>query len=188
MYRNFSKNTEPQLPMRTSFVFTFIGDDKPGLVERLSNTVAAHGGNWLDSRMAQLAGKFAGIIRVSVADSSAGELAKALRALASEGLNITVEQASVVTDNERPLRFELSVVGLDRPGIVKEVSRALASRNINVLELETQLGSAPMTGEPLFQANAHIAAPAAVNMEELAEQLDAIANELTIEIDLRPLH
>lgn len=173
--------------MRTSFVFTFIGDDKPGLVERLSNTVASHGGNWLDSRLAQLAGKFAGIIRVSVPDPRASGLADALRALAGDGFNITIEQTSIMADDERPLRFELSVVGLDRPGIVKEVSRALASRNINVLELDTHLGSAPMTGEPLFQADARIAAPASTNMGELAEQLDAIANELTIEIDLRPL-
>lgn len=174
--------------MRTSLVFTFIGDDKPGLVERISNTVAAHGGNWLDSRLAQLAGKFAGIIRVSVPSAKAESLASALRDLGSEGLNIVVEQTSTSGDDNRPLRYTLSVVGLDRPGIVKEVSRALSTRNINVLEFDTHISSAPMTGEPLFNANALIAAPAGTDFGGLEEQLEAIANELTIEIDLKPHH
>lgn len=171
--------------MRTFLVFTFIGDDKPGLVESLSNTVASHGGNWLDSRLAQLAGKFAGIIRVSVPSAKLEALTAALGGLESKGLKVVVEQTSTAGDEERPLRFALQVVGLDRPGIVKEVSRALAARNINVIEFDTHLSSAPMTGEPLFNASALIAAPSSANMDELSEQLDTIANELTIEIDLR---
>jgi len=174
--------------MRTFLVFTFIGDDRPGLVENLSNVVASHGGNWLDSRLAQLAGKFAGIIRVSVPSAKLDTLSAELRALESKGLKIVVEQTSVASDNDRPLRYLLQVIGLDRPGIVKEVSRALATRNINVLELDTHLSSAPMTGEPLFNASALIAAPTSANIEELQDQLDTIANELTVEIDLKPQH
>lgn len=174
--------------MRTFLVFTFISDDRPGLVESLSNVVASHGGNWLDSRLAQLAGKFAGIIRVSVPSAKLEALSAELRALESKGFKIVVEQTTTASDDDRPLRYLLEVIGLDRPGIVKEVSRALAARNINVLELDTHLSSAPMTGEPLFNASALIAAPTSVNIDELCEQLDTIANELTIEIDLKPQH
>lgn len=172
--------------MRTFLVFTFIADDRPGLVENLSNTVAGHGGNWLDSRLAQLAGKFAGIIRVSVPSAKLDALTAALRALQAKGLTIVVEQTAAASDDDRPLRYALQVMGLDRPGIVKEVSHALAARNINVLELDTYISSAPMTGEPLFNANALVAAPTNANIDELCEQLDAIANELTVEIDLKP--
>jgi len=171
--------------MRTSLVFTFISDDRPGLVENLSNVVASHGGNWLDSRLAQLAGKFAGIIRVSVPSAKLDALTAALHALESKGLKVVVEQTTSPNDEDRPLRYLLQVIGLDRPGIVKEVSRALATRNINVLELDTYLSSAPMTGEPLFNASALIAAPTSANIDELREQLDTIANELTVEIDLK---
>jgi glycine cleavage system regulatory protein len=174
------------LAMRTFLVFTFIGDDKPGLVESLSNTVASHGGNWLDSRLAQLAGKFAGIIRVSVPSARQEALTSALHALESKGLNVVVEHTAASSDDDRPLRYVLQVMGLDRPGIVKEVSHALATRNINVLELDTHISSAPMTGEPLFNASALVAAPTSANIDELCDQLDAIANELTVEIDLKP--
>ena len=174
--------------MHTNLVFTFIGNDKPGLVERISNTVAAHHGNWLESRLAQLAGKFAGIIRVNVPSANSLALSEALCALGTEGLKVIVENALVTHEDERPLRFMLSVVGLDRPGIVKEISRALATHNINVLELDTHLSSAPMSGDSLFNASALIAAPTGVNVEHLRDQLDIIANELTIEIDLKPQH
>ncbi len=79
--------------MRTSLVFTFISDDRPGLIESISDTVARHAGNWLDSRMSQLAGKFAGIIRVGVDEESANDLTRALQSLRDEGMSIIVEQS-----------------------------------------------------------------------------------------------
>ena len=50
----------------TDLVLTLIGPDRPGLVESLAKRVTAHGGNWVESRMAHLAGQFAGILRVEV--------------------------------------------------------------------------------------------------------------------------
>ena len=48
--------------MTTSLVFTVIGPDRPGLVGHLAATVADHDGSWLESRMAVLAGQFAGAV------------------------------------------------------------------------------------------------------------------------------
>ena len=50
----------------TDLVLTLIGSDRPGLVEAVAEVIAGHGGNWLESRMAHLAGKFAGILRVEI--------------------------------------------------------------------------------------------------------------------------
>ena len=52
--------------MANFLVLTVIADDKPGIVEQLSATIARNGGNWLESRMAHMAGKFAGILRVAI--------------------------------------------------------------------------------------------------------------------------
>ena len=66
--------------MRTSLVLTIIGDDKPGIVEQLSDRILATGANWEESRMARLGGKFAGLLRVTVdrarADALAAELTR----------------------------------------------------------------------------------------------------------------
>ena len=170
--------------MQTCIVFTFIGNDKPGLIETISQAVASQGGNWLESRMSQLAGKFAGIIRVSVADDHSPALIDALKALEQQGLAVLIEtdESSVSAITTKTL--QLNIVGLDRPGIVKEVSQALAQHKINVVEMSSHISSAPMTADPLFNADATIALPDNVDIDELQEELEDIANELTLDISI----
>jgi glycine cleavage system regulatory protein len=170
--------------MSTALVFTFVGTDQPGLVEKLASTVAAHGGNWLESRMSELAGQFAGIVKVQVARQQAGALRAALLALSAQQLSVLVasDPAEETGGSWRQLR--LSIVGPDRPGIVREVAQALAQRHISVREMDTSVTSAPMSGEPLFEAVAHIQVPQALDMAELNAQLDRIADALTVDIDL----
>ena len=79
--------------MAKTLVLTFIADDRPGLVDRLSETVAAAGGNWLESRMAHLAEKFAGIAMVEIPAGKVAALKKALAVLEDEGFHLTVEEA-----------------------------------------------------------------------------------------------
>jgi glycine cleavage system regulatory protein len=171
--------------MATPFVFTFVGADQPGLVERLSHTVAEHGGNWLESRMSELAGQFAGIVKVEVAPEQAAALRAALLALSAQQLSVVVAEQRVqeATGNWRQLR--LSIMGNDRPGIVREVAHALAERHISVREMDTSITSAPMSGEPLFEAMAQIQVPLALDLAELQTQLDRIADALTVDIDLQ---
>jgi glycine cleavage system regulatory protein len=76
--------------MPTSLVLTVLGEDRPGLVEALSHIIAAHEGNWLESRMAHLAGQFAGILRASVPEGNATALLTALQGLAEHGLQVVV--------------------------------------------------------------------------------------------------
>lgn len=169
--------------MTTSVVFTFIGADKPGLIEKISNTVSSNGGNWLESRMSQLAGQFAGITRVSISSDKAAALTTALEALSTHGLTIVV-QTSAEVSNSPSQQQQLTMIGNDRPGIVREVSAALAARGINICEMISGITSAPMTAEPLFEASATIEAPSDLDLDELIETLDHIGNELTIEINL----
>ena len=171
--------------MTTTMVFTFVGADKPGLVQQLAQTVAQHGGNWLESRMSELAGQFAGIVQVAVSDAQLPDLRAALSALSGQDLTIVVAvsaQPAADADDCRHLR--LSIIGNDRPGIVREVAAALAARQINVREMETTVSSAPMSGEALFEAVAHIQVPRALDLAELNSQLDAVSDALTIDIDL----
>jgi glycine cleavage system regulatory protein len=170
--------------MATPLVFTFVGADQPGLVEKLSQTVANHGGNWLESRMSELAGQFAGIVKVEVPEPQEAALRAALLDLSAQQLLVVVadRRAEESTGNWRQLR--LSIVGNDRPGIVREVSHALAERHISVCEMDTSITSAPMSGEPLFEAVAHIQVPHTLDLSELNSQLDRIADTLTLTIDL----
>jgi glycine cleavage system regulatory protein len=166
-----------------SLVLTAIGDDRPGLVESLSQAVADHGGSWQESYMAHLAGKFAGILRAEVPTDRAASLEAALRQLASTGLQVVVEASRHQAAGEaRSLLLEL--IGLDHPGIVRDISHALASRGINVDELTTELTNAPMSGEPLFKARVQLRLPADASIDDLRDTLEALANDLMVDITL----
>jgi glycine cleavage system regulatory protein len=167
-----------------SLVLTVLGDDKPGLVEALASTVTAHGGNWLESRMAHLAGKFAGILRVSVPEPNAETLLTALQGLAPYGLRVMAERSLADAPAQGYQWLRLNVVGRDRPGIVRDISQALAQRRINIDEFQTALTSAPMSGEALFTATAQLRVPASVIVTELQAHLEQLAHDLMVDVVL----
>ncbi len=168
----------------STLVLTLIGPDRAGLVELLADTLAAHGANWLGSRMSRLAGKFAGILEVEVSASRAESLRAALDALSERGLRIVTEpsEGSAIAPH-RTLGLEL--VGQDRPGIVREISHALAEVGVNVEELETSCSPAPMSGEMLFSAAARVALPPGVSLELLQQRLERIASDLMVDLEIQ---
>ena len=169
-------------PMRT-FVLTVIGPDTPGLVERLAAAISAAGGLWIDSRMSQLAGQFAGILRVQVEDEQADTLRAGLLACETETLRLVIHEGQEAAPVERRL-VGLELVGGDRAGIVHEISRVIASRNVNVVRLETEITGAPWSGESLFKALATLEVPPGLELVKLREALEAIATDLMVTIQL----
>src|SRR5262249_9939313 len=79
--------------MGNTLVLTVLAPDRTGLVELLAQRIAAAGGNWEESRMARLAGQFAGILLVTCDAARSDELAAAVRALDSAGLQVTARAA-----------------------------------------------------------------------------------------------
>jgi glycine cleavage system regulatory protein len=170
--------------MPASLVLTVIGPDRPGLVEALSETVAAHDANWLESRMARLGGHFAGLLRVQADPRRTEALTAALARLEGEGLRILLELETRAPETTAEAPLVLELLGQDRPGIVRDVSHALASLGVNVEELETSCEPAPMSGETLFRARARLRKPPTLSDEALREALEPIANELMVDLSL----
>jgi glycine cleavage system regulatory protein len=168
----------------TDLVLTLIGPDRPGLVEAVAEAVAAHGGNWLESRMARLAGKFAGILRIEVPGDKTAALQAALAALDARGLKVVGEPSSDPLPSAAGRALDLELVGLDRPGIVREISQLLATSGANVEELSTDRTSAPMSGEMLFQAKARVCLPSDADLASLRAALERLASDLMIEVRL----
>jgi glycine cleavage system regulatory protein len=161
---------------------TVIGRDRTGLVESLARLVAEHGGNWLDSRMCRLGGEFAGILRVHVPAERRAALEQALAQL--HDLSIVIRSdAAAEAAGERKLA-SLEVIGPDRPGIVREITSALAANGVNVEELVTDCTSAPMSGEPLFRARAKLLLPASVSVSALRPALERSSTEIGVEFSL----
>lgn len=167
-----------------TLVLTAIGDDHAGLVRELSSVIADHGGNWETSRMAHLAGKFAGIVMVTVPDDKAEALVRDLAPLEEQGLlditaALTTAPAAPSTES-----LTLELIGLDQPGIVRQISDALATRHVNIEELETETVAAPMDGGTLFKARAVLGLPPNLSVDELTDVLEELAVQLMVDIEV----
>jgi len=160
-----------------SIILTVIGQDRPGLVRAQAQAVAAHGGSWLESRMARLAGQFAGIVRVEGPDSLLADL----RALEREGLRITI-QTGTAAGAASGERLAVEVMGNDRPGIVRDVTEVLARLGVNIEELTTDVVSGSFSGETLFRATALVRAPDSASAAAIREGLEFLGNEMMVDI------
>jgi glycine cleavage system regulatory protein len=172
--------------MNEDFVITAIGDDRPGLVEELAAVVVAHEANWLESSLANVAGKFAGLARVSVPAQNVAALQKALTDF--RPLRVIVERAGRVQPAAAAQRaLHLSLTGHDRVGIVREVSQVIAKHAVNVESLNTYTSAAAMSGEMMFHAEADLRADMRLDLGVLKADLEALSNELIVDIALSEL-
>ena len=167
-----------------SLVVTVVGPDRPGLVSLLSERGRTHGASWEESRMARLAGQFAGIVHFAVPPENAAALTIALQELGALGLRVVVAPGIGATLPGAGRVLQLELVGQDRPGIVRDISRALAELGVSIQELTTELSSGAMSGEHMFNAEALLHVPAGVSTAELSAVLEDLANELMVDVTL----
>ena len=169
--------------MKTYLILTIIGEDKPGIVESLAEVIADHSGNWLESSMSQLAGKFAGILRVGVDEDKSEALINSLNSLSDE-LRIIIERVFYEQNDAKHQIIELSLLGNDRPGIIKEISKTVTELSVNFEQLNTECMPAPMAGDILFRASASLKVPDELSIDVLQEALENLADDLIVEIKL----
>jgi len=161
---------------------TIIGPDRTGLVESVARVVADHGGNWLESRMCRLGGEFAGILRVELPPEKRRALLEALQNLQGAGLTVVVQPDPATPVAAAGRSVKLDVVGHDRPGIVREITSALARAGVNVEEFSSECTSAPMSGETLFHATARLQLPEGCDLVALKKSLEKIAADLLVDV------
>jgi glycine cleavage system regulatory protein len=167
--------------MTLSLVLTVIGDDRPGLVGQLSAAIGKHDGNWLQSSMSHLSGKFAGIVCVAIEKEHLDALKAELATLPGLRVNAEVSGGAAAASGRH---LTLALVGHDRVGIVREVSHVLAKHAVNVEDLNTHTASAPMSAEILFHATAELTASPSLDTRALVYDLEQISNDLMVDITL----
>jgi glycine cleavage system regulatory protein len=166
----------------TTLVLTVVGDDRHGLVQAVADIIDAHGGNWENSELAELAGAFAGIVQVSVPEAREAELRAALAGL--EGMLSVTVHASTPAAETAGRRLTIRVLGNDRPGIVREVSSAVAGHTLSIERMTTETKDAAMAGGRLFEASIVAAVPASVDVEAVRAAVEALAADLQVDVAL----
>lgn len=176
--------TEEQPSTTTSLVVTVMGPDRPGIVSLLSDRAQRFGANWAASRMANVAGEFAGMVHLEVPREHAEALAAALRALESSGLRVVIAKSEGAAARTGIRGFELELVGDDRVGIVSHLTRILAERGISIERLHTEIAGGGAAGKQTFKVGAHLLVPDTLSIDDLQRDLGALGNELMVDIAL----
>ena len=172
--------------MTTKLVISALGDDRPGIVDELSNIIYKHSLNIEDSRMTVLGGEFAILLLVS-GDQSAIESLQAESTDIEQALQMRLlikpTTESAPAGNNIP--YSVEVAAIDHPGIVNNISRFFSSRNINIVNLQTERYAAPHTGSPMFALHMTIGISADTNIAELRDAFMQVCDELNLDAELK---
>ncbi len=167
----------------TQLVLTAVGDDREGLVSALSQVGAEHGGNSLDSQFSRLAGKFAGIVLVDLPAEQVAAFTDAAGTL-RDRIGWKVEATPAGTGGGEGHEVQVHLVGLDRPGTVRQVTEALAAHHVSIRTFRSWTHPAPQGGGLLFEAEAVVTLPDGLPVEVVRQALEPIADELMVDLDL----
>jgi glycine cleavage system regulatory protein len=163
-------------------IFTLVGQDKPGLISDLANTVYEMNGNWLGSNLSHMAGHFAGFVHIDLPEDKHQNLIDIfsqhphlkIHLLAGEKLEDNADQTA-----------KIEITGNDRSGIVQELTQILNQFNLNIMKFDSSCQSAPNWGGSLFKATAIISIANDFDLDDLRESLESVANDLMVDIEFQ---
>lgn len=164
-------------------MLTVIGDDRAGLVNTMADAVAAAGGNWERSHLAELAGKFAGIVLITAPAGRAQALAEELRRITG-ALDVVVVEGDDGIPPSAGRELVVELVGNDHGGIVREISGVFARHQVSLGEMVSDTRDAPMAGGRLFEARITAFVPPEADPSVLRHDLESLAGELLVDLHI----
>jgi glycine cleavage system regulatory protein len=168
--------------MKTRVILSAAGSDRPGLTRSLAEAVLAAGGNWLESHLSRLGGRYVGSVLVEIDTERLAEFEAMIHSVDASGLSV-----SLVAAGDEPaatgeiLRLEL--VGQDRPGIVREVTAVLADLGVNIEHFSTTTENGAWSGERLFRAAARVNVPPGATSDQVRSALESRSGEIKVDFN-----
>src|SRR5215218_2183492 len=121
--------------MNQSVILTVVGSDRPGLTRAIADAVYAAGGNWLESHLSRLGGLYVGSVLVELDPNAEDRLRAAVRQVDARGLEVRIAPAIDASHDGGPAHgpvIHFTLVGQDRPGIVRQVTTVLSGIDVNI--------------------------------------------------------
>ncbi len=160
------------------------GSDRPGLTRAVADAVHAAGGNWLESHLSRLGGKYVGSVLVELDPAGLPALEAEVLKVDASGLRVSIVPAEAAEPAASAPSLHIELLGQDRPGIVREVTTVLADLHANIASLTTSTESSAWSGEPLFRAKVQVTLPPGLTPDTVQNALEAISGELMVDFTL----
>ncbi|MDH5710638.1 MAG: glycine cleavage system protein R [Gammaproteobacteria bacterium] len=168
--------------MSQKLVITALGNDRPGIVDKLSKALFTLELNIEDSRMSVLGGEFAILLLVSGDKQAINSFVSEKQNIESElDMTLTIKETTAPVPSHTQIPYDVEVIAIDHPGIVHTLASFFSTRNINIVDLETDRYPAPHTGTPMFSVLMTIGIPREVNIADLREEFLDMCDELNLD-------
>ena len=167
----------------SNLILTAISNDRPGIVSEISSAIIKHDGNIEDSRMIRLGSDFVITMLISIDPEKMKILDISLKSL--NEYSITTKCTELYNSNINT--YQVDLTGADNEGIMNVLSKYLADKTINILEMDTYISTAPMSGTQLFNLFAKISIPGNIKHQEIQTDLKKISYKLGVDIDLKKI-
>lgn len=168
-----------------TLILSVVGSDRPGLTQALATAVLSAGGNWLESHLSRLGGLYVGSVLVELDVDGVEALRSAVQSVDAEGLEVRIAP-TVDAPGAGGDEILFSLVGQDRPGIVRQVTAVLSGMDVNIEAFETHISAEPHSGGPLFHLDARLRLPPALKAQDVQAALESISAEIMVDISLAP--
>jgi glycine cleavage system transcriptional repressor len=124
-------------------MLTIIGEDRPGIVAAVTQALFEGGCNLGETSMIRLGGNFT--IMMMVAHPGDAPALAALAGPAAKHLGLHLHVVPIEGKLHAALEpdVRVTVFGADRPGIVAQVTGALATAGLNIVNLDSHVGGSP---------------------------------------------
>ena len=174
--------------MDTLLVLTATGPDRTGLVDTLSEQIAASGCEIDESRMSVLGSEFAMIVLVTGNWNALAKLeAMAPRLEEQLALHIRIDRTTQRLRKGPDIPYAVEVVTVNRPGVVNEVTHFFAARKINIEDVFTSTYPAPHTGTRMFSLHLTVAIPGDLSLANLRGEFMDFCDDLNLDAVLAPV-
>lgn len=174
--------------MQNLLVITALGEDRPGIVDRLSRLIADSGCGILDSRMTVLGGEFAIIQLVSGKWNELAKLENQLNGAGRElGLHLHWKRTTPPRTSGDLLPYAVDVVSMDHPGIVHQLAHFFSARQINIRDLSTSRYAAAHTGTPMFTVHMTLDVPGSTHIATLREEFLEFCDQRNLDAIFEPV-
>jgi glycine cleavage system transcriptional repressor len=177
--------------MRRFFAITAIGKDRPGIVAGVSKALYELGANIEDSSMTILRSEFAMILIVSTGEEvDTSDFEGHFKELTGKiGLFISIKELREDDIHSKKsysgIPYIISVIGTDKPGIVYRVSELLATKGINITDLNTKV--IPGETVPVYTMILEVEIPEYVDTTIIEEEFSLLEKEMAIDISIKEL-
>jgi glycine cleavage system transcriptional repressor len=171
--------------MRSYFVFSAMGADRPGLARQIAEFFTARGINIERFRGCVLGDEFGMIILTSGNTEDIERLILDLDSLRQNtGLEIYVRKTKAPSHREvlPSIPYKLIATSIDHPGIIHQICKSLQQRGVNIDDISTNVDNNPASGANVFQMTCYFSLPPTVRIIDLKNELTRISDQDNIDI------